>query len=476
MQSRLKFRARWGRHRSGMFRFVVPVIAALGLTATLLPGAAIAEEHVTERSGLLPDGTPYLISVPGDWNGVLINDLDYVTRAGDPAQVALLERGYALSGTARHSDRRYEYDPAFEIEKLLDVQNMAVREFGEPAYVIAHGYSGGGNVALGTAEHYGSAIDGAIANCAHDAIPLMNQGLDLFFVLKALLAPNRDDLWPGDAFELLPDDHRDIAARWQQVLDDALATPAGRARMALALTISQYPAWVAGERPDARDLEAVATSVLETVEATASNNRIGGQSRVMFEFSAGALSWNTGVDYVQSFRDGNAVLKRVVRELYAGSGLEVGDDLDTVNAAPRIAPDQDALDFWRGSGRHVTGDLQVPLLRSHTAGDLAVPPAVMQGYADQVQSSGNNSLYRTTFVDPAGHCNYTAAEIVAQVELMVERLESGRWPSTSPQHLNRLADSLATGSASRFISYNADPLTRVVRYSRAWSPTDETFD
>lgn len=457
----------------GAARLVLAILAAIGLTATFLPGAATADDQVVERSGLLPDGTPYLISVPSDWNGVLINDLDYVTRAEDPAQLALLDRGYALSGTARHENRRYEYDPAFEISKLLEVRDMVVGEFGEPTYVIAHGYSGGGNVAVETAEYFGDEVDGAIANCAHDAVPLMNQGLDLFFALKALLAPDRDSLWPGSAFEVLPDDHSDVTAEWQQVLDEALVTPEGRARIALALTISQYPAWVAGEKPDAHDLEAVTASVLQTVRTTASNNRIGGQSRVMFEFSAGALSWNTGVDYTQSFRDGNKVLKRVVRNLYAGAGLEVANDLATINAAPRITADQDALDFWSEPGRSVTGGLQVPLLRSHTAGDLAVPPAVLQGYAAQVRSSGNNALYRTAFVDRDGHCNFTAAEIVAQVEVMVERLETGRWPTTSPEQLNKLADSLATGSESRFINYDADPLTPVAHYSRAPSSTSE---
>jgi pimeloyl-ACP methyl ester carboxylesterase len=457
-------------HR-GTSRLLLVMLAALSLTATLLPGAATAGENPTELSGELPDGTRYLMTVPDAWNGVLISDLDYVTRANNPGQRALLEHGYALSGTARHPLRRYEYDPDFEIQKLLDVRDRFVDAFGEPTYVIAHGYSGGGNVALGTAEHYGDEVDGAIANCAHDAIPLMNQGLDLFFVLKSLLAPERDDLWPDSELTLLPDDHSAITTAWQEVLDDALATPEGRARMALALTISQYPAWVSGEKPDARDLEAVTATVLETVRSTALNNRIGGQSRVMFEFSGGALSWNTGVDYERSLRDGNAVLKRVVRELYSEADLDLTGDLETVNAAPRIAPDEGALEFWRQPGRHVTGDLRVPLLRTHTAGDLAVPPAVMQGYAAQVRSSGTNALYRAAFVDRAGHCNYTAAEEVAQVEIMVHRLETGRWPSTSPKQLNRLADSLDTGSRSSFISYESDRLTPVVRYSRAWSPT-----
>ena len=111
-----------------------------------------------------------------------------------------------------------------------------------------------------------------------------------------------------------------------------------------------------------------------------------------------------------------------VRNLGAEHVVNHRDDL--AEQVPRIAADQDALDFWRQPGRYVTGEFEVPLLRSHTAGDLAVPPAVLQGYAKQVRSSGNNALYRTTFVDRAGHCNYTAAEIVTQVELKRPRFSA----------------------------------------------------
>ena len=462
-----------GRSR---LRAALAALAVVTLTATLMSGIAGADAHVSEQSGVLPDGTPYLISVPEDWNGVLINDLDYVSNADTSTSLALLELGYALSGTSRHPDRRYEYDPDFEISKLLTVRDIAVEEFGDPTYLIAYGRSGGGNVALATAEHYPQEIDGAVSTCAHDAIPLMNQGLDLFFVLKSLLAPDRDDLWPGGDYDLLPDSHPDIAAGWQEVLDAALTTPSGRARMALALTVAQYPAWTAGERPDSRDLEAVTESILQTVRSTANNNRIGGQSRVMFENSAGALSWNTGVDYEEFFRNGNAVLKRVVHELYAQAGLDVGEDLSTVNASPRISPDPSAIDFWTGPGRYVTGDLTVPVVRSHTAGDLAVPHPVLDGYAAKVRDSGSNSMYRSVFIDRAGHCNFTPAEIAAQVEVLVERLETGHWPPTSPTQMNRLAMSLGTGSDSSFIRYESDRISPVVRYNRSWSPSDVISD
>lgn len=466
--------------RTAYLRALVAFVAVLGLV--VISPTATSQVAFEGEAGVLEDGTAYLIRIPHDWNGTLINDLDYVTGADSPAKQFLLEQGYGLSGTARHPTRQLNYDPAFEIEKLFTVLDKVSYGFGVPTRVIASGISGGGNVAVGTAEHFGDRIDGAISKCAHEPVGLMNQGLDLFFVLKVLLAPDRYDLWPSNDIELLPVDHSDIVQGWQEVMDAALETPDGRARMALALTISQYPAWVSGVKPDWRDLDALAESVLETVLLTGFNNRIGGQSRVMFEraapgglpdFDAGALSWNTGVDYEEFFRNGNAHLKRVVRELYGEAGLDLRRDLDAINAAPRISADPDALEFWRQPGRNVSGKPEVPVLRTHTIGDLAVPHGVVQGYESQIRTSGNQSLFRAAFVDRAGHCNFSVAEEAAMVEVMMHRLDTGRWPSTDAASLNRLADSLDTGTEARFTQYQSDQISPLVQYNRTWSPDDD---
>jgi len=465
--------------QSSYARALIVFIVLLGLVAISPTAPARSEVGFAEESGMLADGTPYLIRIPHDWNGTLINNLDYVTSAERPLEHYLLQQGYGLSGTARHPLRRYEYDPNFEIQKLFIVKDKVSDGFGEPTRVIAYGRSGGGNVAVATAEHYGDRIDGAIPTCAHEAVSLMNQGLDLFFVLKSLLASDRDDLWPSNDIELLPDEHGDITVGWQEVLDTASETADGRARMALALTISQYPAYTSGAKPDFRDLDALIASVLQTVRSTAFNNRIGGQSRVLFERAglglsddAGALSWNTGVDYEEFFRNGNAHLKKVVKKLYREAGLNLHRDLDAINAAPRISANPDALDFWRQTGRNVSGEPEVPVLRIHTNGDRAVPHGVLQGYESQIQTSGNQSLYRAALVDRAGHCNFSVAEVAAAVEVMMERLDSGHWPSTNAANLNRLADSLDTGTEARFIQYNSDQISPLAHYNRTWSPDD----
>ena len=69
-----------------------------------------ATDDYSERKGHLPDGTGYLIRTPGDWNGVLVRDLDFASGADDPDRADrfkdMLARGYAVAGTARHPLRQ----------------------------------------------------------------------------------------------------------------------------------------------------------------------------------------------------------------------------------------------------------------------------------------------------------------------------------------------------------------------------------
>ena len=79
------------------------VLAALGLAIAAAP--VLAQVTYEEEGGTLRDGTRYLMRVPSNWNGTLLRDLDYVTKANDPRYLGMLARGYAVSGTARHVRR-----------------------------------------------------------------------------------------------------------------------------------------------------------------------------------------------------------------------------------------------------------------------------------------------------------------------------------------------------------------------------------
>ena len=431
---------------------LVPMMAA--------PAELAAQANFKQEAGTLPDGTSYRMRVPPNWNRVLISDLDFANaRAADNERnMYLLERGYAVSGTARHPRRQYEYDPAREISRLIQVLDLFEARFGKPMRVIQYGHSGGGHIALAMSEVRPDRIDGAIAGCGHTPVWLMNTMLDGWFVLKALVAP---DLAMVD----LPEDHKAITAAWRKALEDAQQTPAGRARIALAVTTGQWPAWVSDRtpKPDARDVAALEKSMFETVFQAAAEP--GGQSRFMFEHSAGQLSWNGGIEYKKLFDNGNEAYKRAVRTLYSEAGLDLKGDLDRINAFPRISAKPAALDFWSSApGRSVTAMPRVPVLRIHTIGDLEVPISLIQGYEAKIHENGRDSWFRTAVVDSPGHCTFTVAESAAAIETLMRRLDTGHWGnSADPEQLNKLATSLNKGG-SRFIKFTEE------KYNRPWFP------
>ena len=361
--------------RTGVHRFAMATLAMASLT--LFQGTAASQVTYTEEGGALRDGTRYLMRVPSNWNGTLLRDLDYLTNVNDARYLDMLVRGYAVSGTARHS-RRWAgyYDPAREIAHLDTVLDLFVERFRKPDRVIQYGCSGGGHVTLAVAEDFSGRIDGAIAWAAHTPVWLMNSWLDGWFVLKALLAPDQRIVeLPSDG-SLRPA-HAPLVFAWRQVVDAAQKTPEGRARLALAVTIGQWPEWVnpTVPSPDPSDIAALQHSMYQTIHRFTIN--VGGISRYMLERAAGIrpaqLSWNTGIDYEVFFGNGNARHTEAVRTLYQEAGLNLEADLETVNAFARIAADAEALEYRGAPGRTVTGNPKIPVLRIHDVGDHLVP-------------------------------------------------------------------------------------------------------
>jgi len=78
----------------------------------------------------------------------------------------------------------------------------------------------------------------------------------------------------------------------------------------------------------------------------------------------------------------------------------------------------------------------------HTTGDGAVAPEHEQAYAHQVSRSGDRRLLRPLFIERAGHCTFTPAELVASVQLIDQRARSGYFPATSPASMKASAVAL----------------------------------
>lgn len=415
-------------------------------------------------------GTQYRIRVPENWHGTLVSDLDYYGNADSPKALYLLEHGYALSGTKRRPNRMKHYDPAHEIHDLISVLDIFEATFGKPKHTIQWGCSGGGTITLAMAEIHPDRIDGAIAACGATSRWMANTHLDGLFVLKTLIAP---DL-PIVDLPLYGPEIQKIGVSWQKAIKGAQQTPEGRARIALAMTIGQWPAWGGAWKtpvpePEPRDVRALQASMYESLIVLIPCKRTFGTT-MLEQAGRGQLRSNVGVDYNAFFQNGNPHSKKAVKTLYQEAGLNLAEDLSTINAFPRIEPDRVAVKYWSLPGRTHVGEPKVPLLRIHTSGDGLVYPSMAQGYEELVHEKGYSKFYRSAWVRRWGHCSFSLAEWLAALETMKQHIETGVWPDTSPKAMNKRGQSLVPDSDVRFFKHQP-----VKKYNRTWCPGVEEF-
>jgi hypothetical protein len=95
----------------------------------------------------------------------------------------------------------------------------------------------------------------------------------------------------------------------------------------------------------------------------------------------------------------------------------------------------------------------------NSTGDPYVWSAVDTAYAAAVKKAGREDQLRLTYIHSAGHCAFSGAERVATFQVLLERLDTGRWPDTSAAALNARAKAVDFG-AQRFWDYKPTQLQR----------------
>jgi pimeloyl-ACP methyl ester carboxylesterase len=401
----------------------------------------------------------YDIEVPSGWNGTLfLYSHGYVPPGGPKFATAspsvdatawLLGHHYAIAGSS-YSSTGWALPDAFTDQiALLDHFEQHV---GKPKRVIAWGTSLGGMVTAGLVQLYPDRFAAAMPMCGvlSGGIATWNVELDAAYAFRTLLAPTS---------HLQLTHISDPIANLQLSLDvfnQAAATPAGRARIALVAALIDLPGWFDPRVPEPAANDFVA---LEAAQAQ-------WESRVDFTFAfryradleqraGGNPSWNTGVDYGHQLSISPDLDE--VTALYGAAGLDLHSDLRALNSGLRIAADPAAAAFV---DRNISfdGHLTIPVLTLHTTGDGLVIPPNESAYASAVNAAGRGSLLRQTFVHRAGHCAFTEAETVAAVQVLLKRLDTGRWDDAAlqPDALNAAA--LAQGDLDNvFFGSTAPP-------------------
>jgi hypothetical protein len=234
-------------------------------------------------------------------------------------------------------------------------------------------------------------------------------------------------------------------------------TAAGRAHIALAAALNNLPGWFDYTQPEPAAKDWVAREANQYAWISGINLLFGFLGRAELEFRAGGeYSWNTGVNYKTQLAHSTG--KAEVQALYAAAGLDLEEDLGTLNETTRIAANPQAV---ANVAKVITfnGELEMPVLTMHTTGDGLVEPTAEQNYASVVTSAGNSKLLRQVFVHRAGHCTFTPAETIAAFKTLEHRLNTGQWGNTHAPAMNSTAAGLGVGPAS-FIEFKPTQFLR----------------
>jgi pimeloyl-ACP methyl ester carboxylesterase len=393
-------------------------------------------------------GALYKIEVPANWNGTLFlyshgyvfpGSTPVATDAGDPLTgAAMLSQGYALAGSS-YSQEGWALQQAFHDQIAL--LNHFDSTCGQPSRTVAWGHSLGGIITAGLVQLFPERFTAALPMCGVVAggLGTWNQALDGAFAFDVLLAGNTLPIVNLD--QLTSAQLNQAFGTAEGVLGAAQNTPKGRARIALLAALGDIPGW----------FTPLSLEPGNTDFATQEVNQYDWESQVDFAFAffaraelearaGGNPSWNTGVDYGIQLAQSSDLNE--VEALYAGAGLNLQHDLDTLNNTTRIAADPNAVQYLR---RYVTfdGDLDLPVLTMHTTGDGLVVNQDEQSYAQVAEQNGDASMLRQVFVSRAGHCSFTPAETLAAVQTLINRVNTGSWnDSTDPATMNTEATAL----------------------------------
>jgi hypothetical protein len=437
-------------------------LALAAAAATASPAGAAAATHYT---GTLADGATWIADVPSEWNGVLLlysHGFGPLVAADAPdaaSLAALLARGYALAGSS--------YDPNgswWALQSAVRDQFQTIEAARAsalphaPGRVIAVGTSMGGLVSALEAERGAGHVNGALTTCGIVAggIKLNNYQLDGEYVMTKLLATT-----PIQLVNFFPNFSAGIATGFalQAVANHAQTTPAGRARLALALAFLNATPDAPGQpAPPANDPDAIeAAQFTSMFDGSFPIIAFVNAARPWIEMSAGGNgSWTLGENF-GSLLEHSPYLD-TVRALYREAGLDLRADLATLTAGANIPADPDAIAALQQTSVP-TGRLQVPELDMHTVHDPLVPVEMENDYAAAVRAAGSNSLFRQAYVDRFGHCAFSASEIVTGVEAVNHRIATGRWDSVAePQRLEDFANNLGLDAAS-FVRFQPQSLS-----------------
>jgi pimeloyl-ACP methyl ester carboxylesterase len=436
------------------------------------PPAQIVSGPPLDLSGVFHPGEPgqvaWRVIKPAEWNGTLVLDLDFAPGGYNVTQRTwFLQRGYAIGGI-----QRTQNETAYELKKYVDDlvqvrQNLIDAGADTPHRTIAFGASRGAFVARMAVQYRPDIFKGAVAFAGGGSgvLAAWLGKAEAVWALKTLVDPtaplainNLPDIPVGATYG--PNYQQDVALA--QLVTKARSTPEGMARLVLAAAIEQASGWPSGATQPAADDYETQGNLIAASFAFGNPQFIQKEIEVM---AGGPVTWNHGVDYREALLRSGDVER--VRYWYAKVGLDLDEDLRTLNTAPRFFADPAAVHRVEQIGTF-TGRTGGPVLSIKTIGDAADSVSLDEAYERTFRAAGTSRQLRTAFIGRAGHSTQTLRERLTAFETLIERLDARHWPVTDPAALNARGATIAAGTtipdadfgATAYIDYEPVPTLR----------------
>lgn len=450
-------------------RSVIALVAAAIVVVLPASSGAQSPPCASTYCGTTSDGGQWIADVPATWNGTL---LLYSHGFGPPAaqdapdpntQAALLARGYALAGSsydlhgswwALNSAVTDQFQTLSAVEAMLPHR---------PTHVFAVGTSMGGLISSLEDEHSNGRLDASLTTCGIVAggIQLNNYQLDGEYAMDQLLA--------GGAIQLVGftnpfGDALAAAKQFDNVAIQAQTSAAGRARLALAMSLMNVATWAPGQTMPAPHDYAGQEYQQYLIQFGFTPPLVPGTIQTTQDFvefgrpwidqaSGGSATWTKGVNFSRLLA-ASPYAPEII-SLYRQAGLDLRSDLETLTRNANITANPAAVRSLEQTSVP-TGRLQVPELDLHTISDQLVPVQQENYYRHTVAFAGRSDLLRQAFVQRQLHCNFTPSELVAGVQAVQQRVATGHWGHLAdPAVLNAAANATGLGAfgAPAFIPY-----------------------
>jgi hypothetical protein len=164
----------------------------------------------------------------------------------------------------------------------------------------------------------------------------------------------------------------------------------------------------------------------------------------------GNASWDKGVNFFRLVAQSPYAPEII--SLYRQAHLNLWADLENLTRHADTTATPSAVRSLEQTSVP-TGRLRVPELDMHTISDQLVPVQQENYYRNTVAFAGRSDLLRQAFVQRQLHCNFTPSELVAGVQAVGQRVQTGHWGDLAdPAVLNEAANATNLGTPA-FIPY-----------------------